>query len=179
MTVKVVDKSANKFTVDGETANAVPADGSGGGGALTAPLPHEPRNTEQQADNSRAAPCWNILFIFTKTPFPVLRHHGNNSAKVLASVRILTKCPGRDIILAACAVRHSPLSIYPGPTKLLHRAITGAMMDLFRNSLSVSACWGASSGTVASKNCEVTSLCLPVTIQQKSHPIRRNTVSRV
>ena len=92
MTVKVVDKSANKFTVDGETAYAVPADGSGGGGALTAPLPHEPRNTEQQADNSRAAPCWNILFIFTKTPFPVLRHHCNSIAKVLASVRILSKC---------------------------------------------------------------------------------------
>ena len=90
--VNVVGRSGNKTAVGGETAKGVPAAGSGAGGALTAPLPHAPSKTTQEANNNSVAPRPIIRFIFTKTPFLKLRHYSNNMAKVLVNIGILAKC---------------------------------------------------------------------------------------
>ena len=66
----------------GETANGT----VGSDDDETAPLPHDPRNTVQQTDNSNAAACANGRCIFTGIPFSVLNQHSNNIAKVLATI---------------------------------------------------------------------------------------------
>jgi hypothetical protein len=93
--------------VDGVTVSGVPAAGSGAGVPLTAPLPHEFRNIAQQTDISIAAACANGRLVITGIPLSVLKHHSNNIAKVLAAIRILSNCTGKNTIRARRAARQT------------------------------------------------------------------------
>ena len=82
--------------LDGDIANVK----VGSDADETAPLPHELSSTAKPAASRRVAPRPMILFIFTKTPSPVLRQHRNNIGKVLASIGILSKRADGNIIRA-------------------------------------------------------------------------------
>ena len=77
--------------LDGDSVNVI-------AGSLedeTAPLPQELSASAKHVARRKIAPRPIILLIFTKTPYPVLRHHSNKMAKVLASIGILSKRRGR------------------------------------------------------------------------------------
>jgi hypothetical protein len=105
VTVNVVGRSGKRSAVGGETATGVPAAGSVGGGAVTAPLPQEPSKDTRMAARKSATPRSNRRFIITKLSFRVVRHHRNNVAKVLASIGILPNARSLFIIRASCNPR--------------------------------------------------------------------------
>jgi len=112
--LKVVGEFGSSSAVEGVIERGVPAAGSGAGGAPTAPLPQELKNTVQQTDNSNAATCANGRCIFTGIPLSGLNQHSNNNAKVLATIESLSKRTG-EIIFCACGVVHSLRPLLPSP----------------------------------------------------------------
>ena len=134
---KVAGTPEYAVTLAGDTASTI----VGSDEDETAPLPHELTNTATQVASSRVVPRQIILFIFTKTPFLMLRHHSNNTAKVLVTIGILPKCTSQIIMLAWRVTRQRSLAIFAHETNLLQRAMTGVIMNSSWNSLSVSACW--------------------------------------